>query len=1271
MSTPPTLDTPAPGVTLDGLSQSQATIARTLGAPLFVEAGAGSGKTFTLTQRIAWALSPGSGPDGAPFLDSLDQVLVITFTRAAAREICERTRATLRRAGMAEQALRVDDAWISTIHGMCARILRRHALDLGLDPAFQVVSDSQEAELYGLAMERVMAEVREEEASAPLIEEYGLGSRSARSGRGKEYTGLMAQVDGLVRAARALPGGLSQLSWATPDEAHAEMCEAMDALVMRYEELCGVRLTDAARKVAEPSLRALRAWDALPPGTRTPEAACATLGEVGLPRSSKALAEVLPPAREAYHLAVAEAELARVAGFAPQLVGIARRVGEAYDALKREAGALDNDDLVRLALAAVRDNDVVRASLAGRFRLVMVDEFQDTDSLQLELVELLAGGPKGLLCTVGDAQQSIYRFRGADVGVFRRRGAAVGEGSHVRLARNFRSHADVLALVERVGAGSPATGPGVMRDFMCLDACPTRRDAYRAQGLPRVRVEVAAGLGPNGYTAPTDDVTLVLAAQVADALAAYRDAGERPGGMALLLGRTTRAGLYVDAIRARGMECVVSGGSGFAASGEAAVVAALLHTLANPADTRSGLFPTLASELFGLDANDFVELGTRHQDVLDAPSKRTVDKGLASMELYGGATPSARLRLAHDVLSRALSDVGHRPVADVLDDVVRDSGWLARLEAQGVAGRASAANVVAALRHVRDLTEGMGLGAVRAADEFDRWLDVAKAAPGSLAGGLGDTGEGTVQVMTIHASKGLEFPVVAVAECWGNPQADDGPSLAEVPGGRRYVAPAKPKDSKASGALSKALAALAADSDACADATDDLEAGRPVPLALTLACAREGSKAAEAEERTRLLYVAMTRAREALVLAVDANTTKGSGKGNPSHMKSDLARGVLHALTGSEGPVEPGVRDLDYGGSAPALLRAVGVWRAKDEKGTHVGPAEVVPPLGQAHLDESGILVRPGSAGTGASDGRDGAGPSVGDAGAVEAPFALFAPEGPCAVPAMTWRAREGVYSYSSAHAALEAERAAGAGTLAAGAPVAVPASGGIGLPAGASPAVPVAIATGATTAHEPSSSSKAGARPASPRPTRAELEAEAEGAPGASDPDRATNLGSAFHELAQVMVESGADWPGEGRIAHQVAQWGLSPRAERRLREALARWAASGIRAEALGHALVRAEVPFFCARPSRFGAHLEGAIDLLATDPGSDAALVVDYKTGDLGLSVEEVRARHAMQAEFYAGVLLDQGFERVECAFVCVERCDPAEAGEPLVVRYSYLR
>ena len=115
---------------LSTLMPQQLQIVKTLDRPLFVSAGAGSGKTFTLTRRIVYALSPESGP----FVEHLDQVLAITFTKDAAAEIRDRVRRALIEEGMDEEALTVDDAWISTIHGMCSRILRAHALELGIDP---------------------------------------------------------------------------------------------------------------------------------------------------------------------------------------------------------------------------------------------------------------------------------------------------------------------------------------------------------------------------------------------------------------------------------------------------------------------------------------------------------------------------------------------------------------------------------------------------------------------------------------------------------------------------------------------------------------------------------------------------------------------------------------------------------------------------------------------------------------------------------------------------------------------------------------------------------------------------------------------------------------------------------------------------------------------------------------------------------------------------------------------------------------------------------
>ncbi|MBM6775560.1 PD-(D/E)XK nuclease family protein, partial [Olsenella profusa] len=237
----------------------------------------------------------------------------------------------------------------------------------------------------------------------------------------------------------------------------------------------------------------------------------------------------------------------------------------------------------------------------------------------------------------------------------------------------------------------------------------------------------------------------------------------------------------------------------------------------------------------------------------------------------------------------------------------------------------------------------------------------------------------------------------------------------------------------------------------------------------------------------------------------------------------------------------------------------------------------------------------------------------------VPAPFDLYEVEPDAPAEPGTWRAREGVFSYTSVRALL-AEDAA-----------------------------------------------EAGGRPVTP--TRAERDAEAAGAPAIDDADRATNLGSAFHELAQAMVESGRPVDGE-RVAAQARRWNLSARAEARLRAALARWEGSSLRAEALAWPHVRAEVPFFQSRPaSPYGDFLEGAIDLLCTSEDGRRALVVDYKTGDAGLTSEEVRARHAMQAEFYAGVLLAEGFEHVACAFVCVERDDASAPGEPLVARYAF--
>ena len=1186
-----------PQVDLSTLNDNQRKIAQTLDEPLFVEAGAGSGKTFTLTQRVTWALAPGSAADGGAFLDDLGQVLVITFTEAAAREIRERVRANLRRCGMAEASLAVDDAWISTIHGMCSRILHRHALDLGLDPEFGVVTGSAQESLLFSAMDEVMSEARKDPELRAAIDELGSGDYAPASG----YSGAMKLVKNILDAASALPGGIDSLSCAAAGTGDGDVAHLMRDLLMRMEELGAEKLTAAAAGKVGPSLEALRAFDALAPGKKDAAAALEALVSVSMPTKSKAIAEKLAAAKESFSLARAEVAFAAAADRAPSFLELARRVEASYAARKLDQGVLDNDDLVKQAYAAVRDCPAVRRDYAGRFKLVMVDEFQDTDETQLALIELLAGEGARHLATVGDAQQSIYRFRGADVDVFYRRGEGVGESGLVRLDTNYRSHGDVLKFVERVSRGNRdgalGTGggaSGTMASFMHLDDCPTRKDAFRARDLPRIDVEVTAGKGVSGYA--TGHQSAMAAVQVADALARYRDHGERPGDMALLLGVTTHAGLYIDAIRARGMECVVTGGSTFTSTPEVKVMCALLHTLANPADTQSGLFPLLASEMFGLDANDFCELGTKQQEKLDACAKRPIEQGIAVFDLVGGHTPSRRLARARDIVVRALDEVSVRPVADVCEQVARESGWLARLEAQGPAGLARAANVLAAVRYIRDLTSSMGLGPARAATEFDLWLAASKIAPASLAGAEGEGG-GTVRIMTIHASKGLEFPVTAVAECWGNPRSDA--SLAVMPAARGkgpelILKPLSPDKDAA-----KALFGIDAE-----EAAEDVQLGRDLPLCARYVGLRSMGDAAAAEEKARLLYVAMTRAREALILSVNA-------AGGKEGVSSKLASDALYALFGAEAAPAPGVCEVDFGGETPARVRCVQVEQEGKgaEKVVRADSGNTLEGVDGGLPANPADLLAPGGAKTGTAESK---GTDGGDA---PTSFDLYAIEPPVEGLLGTWSTREGVYSYSSVHReALE--------------------KGGERLPL----------------------------------PTRGQRDAEDAGAPVDADEDRATNLGSAFHELAQSMVESG-EAPNKAQVDAMCVRWNLSARARKRLEGALALWGASSIREEALAHGRVRAEAPFFVAAPSEHGEYLEGAIDLLCTDPGSNEALVIDYKTGDLGLSAEAVRARHAMQAEFYARVLLDQGLKGVECAFVCVEREDPDSPGEPLVVRYRF--
>lgn len=1205
---------------LSTLMPQQLQIVKTLDRPLFVSAGAGSGKTFTLTRRFVYALSPESGP----FVEHLDQVLAITFTKDAAAEIRDRVRRALIDEGMDEEALTVDDAWISTIHGMCSRILRAHALELGIDPEFTVLTDTDE--LMDQAVEHVLARATAPDAAPELAASlkalyawYPMAGEGGSFGTGTTIKGL---VRDLLELSSQLPGGMDDVRVA---RGQADTSALADA----YRAALG-----ASKAATEKAQMALDAIDAFETSGKTMADAARLMMSCGTPRASKAFP------KEQVELLKAEAAdafinivLACGGPALDALVGLARSVEAEYRALKAAQSALDNNDLLRMAYEALRDYPAIRAAYEGRFKMVMIDEFQDTDQMQVDLIRYLTGAGERALCTVGDAQQSIYRFRGAEVEVFRRQERKVGSsaaseatavadapaGELVKLVRNFRSHDEVLRYVARVFDGDDG---GLMQGFLDLEASDGRKDTLVADASRRQALFVAGG--------STQERTQAKARAIAERFRALADAGQPQGGMVLLLGRMTNADVYAQAFRDQGLDCVIAGGSVFAQAAEVQTVRALVCALANPADTAQGLMPLLASPMFALGAQEFLALATKLDSETGETSRRNIDMGIMSDFDVPGLQDLPLVTRAREVLRYALRRVGRDSFAAIARDAVNASGWFVRLAQRGPEGKAIAANVLKALDAVAEAEAELGNSPRSVALAFDRFL-AGKEAPGAL----NEEGDGAVRIMTVHASKGLEYPVVAVAECFGVRKFSGVAQMGRVDGGAQVVAlPARFDGVKlADGTFVKgddvkkqfehAFKGKGTSLWLPPELMEDVCAtGSPAEAFVRL---RNDDLQLSLEERARLLYVAMTRARELVILAMDAGVSRGKVTAPTFDAETDLTYDVLRRILPTDALDMPQL-DADrlvFDNSQPGDYELISL--SDFTFGEQAFEAN-------ASLDVEGRLVR------GDTDVVDNAAHSTvpGPADPKPDAFELVYPQavgvrmGICPFPARD------SYSYSSIAAALHAE-----------------------------------TEDRAAEARVPMDESGDDAESDGSEMTDADVAAvEPAGNPMA--------LGSAFHAACQWLIEMGADALPAARADALARLWRLTPEQRERFDVALERWLKSSVRAELFAWPCVRAEVPFFslgCEDEdiARYGVYAEGAIDALATDPADPSrALVIDYKTGGTSDETpEQLLEKHALQARVYADVLHKAGVEAVTVKFVRVEQANPAifvEPAEPQVVTYN---
>lgn len=1143
---------------------------KTLDKPLFVAAGAGSGKTFTLTQRIVWALKEGSGADGKPYLSSLDQALIITFTNAAATEIKERVREALEKEGLHSAALQVDDAWISTIHGMCSRILKIHALDLGLDPEFEIINDMTRNQLVNISIEEVLRELSQDESYAEFLSTYA-GNRDA----------LKSHIETLISYAQSSPVGMDSISF-VGDSSDLEVLKAeledLDAAIEALKGAIAATKPDEAEQLqsVQSELSSKLQQHLVLSLTDFDQAFWDTLQKaLKIGRSSKEIKIVKDEA--AYQLKVCSALFGLIQDMSEGqcLKDVTEQVYKLFKQKKLAIGGLDNDDLLHLTAKVFEEHPEIAAVYTDKFKLVMVDEFQDTDQQQVQMIKSLSGKDAQYLTTVGDAQQSIYRFRGADVDVFFRRQAEVSEDLQPRLVDNFRSHNEILRFVAKV-----CSADGMIPNFMDLSAGREEPATPFIAHSPRVYFEVTK-FEKSGNSKPGDDVTRsqLVAYQLADRInTLMQDEKIQAKDVAILMKSVKKAQPYIEALRTFGIESVVSGASTFGEQPEVQLIGSLLQALTNMYDSYEGLFPVLSSEIFSLDASDLLLLGTNFGE----NGQRITNRDIAESVVNGVCNPpfeiSPKLKNALEVLSNARSSLSNKRVSDVIKKVVLDAGWISRLQKMGNEGQSKIANIFAALEQIDSLQKELSIGVASVAKAFSQWCNTAKESPKVLHCST----QNAVTFMTIHASKGLEFPVVAVVGAVSGPKAGAGsePFL--------HVR----KDDSYQIAFSSSSKKLHELYDGCHEVPTSIDECKGLLEWRMFLETQENEF--EEQEQNRRLYVALTRAREAVILTSTIDLTKEG-------ISPRYTRKITNALF-KEPPLSAGEHQFEYGGDLAGCMRVVQGSGKKDEP-IQVEGLELVEPFDRKPSEKE-------------------------NSQAVET-FDLYEKIRLSVTSETTYDQRKGFFSYSSAHQQM-AENFKGENDqkLEDQSQVERQMHEGDNL----QPTTETSVVLPDTLADD------------------------------GVDP---TSLGSAFHELAQIMVETQSK-VDDNTIDRLCLKNSVPQRAVSRVKQALELWSNSAIRQEALAHDVVIAESPFTLQVDSEYGNYVEGAIDLLAYNKGSKDALVVDYKTGDKGPSATQIYEHHQMQANFYAYVLMQRGFTKVECAFVCVE---VEEAGQPHVARYTF--
>jgi ATP-dependent exoDNAse (exonuclease V) beta subunit len=761
-------------------------IRTSLAESLVVEASAGTGKTTELIARIVAVLANG--------LTTISHIVAVTFTNKAAGELKLRLRQELDRARSSavtpsersniEDALEhLEEASIGTIHSFCAQILRERPVEAVVDPAFEELSEQQASRIYERAFR------------AWIQRKLGEGAPGLRRSLVR-----LASADSFDRASP-----MEQLQYAA-----WKLIEWRDhpapwrrVLFNRKAEID--RLVEQVKLIAEAVSRCSKRNDNLVKSLRPAQALVTWIERAGSPRArdydsleslliklmrdikknpqkgSGFFAEGVPREQvlqarqhlldqlEAFQHA-ADADLAAV------LRGEMWDLVVRYDQLKRRAGKLDFVDLLLLARDLVRDKADVRRYLQDRFTHIFIDEFQDTDPLQAEILLLLAANdpaqadwrnvaPKpGKLFVVGDPKQSVYKFRRADVVLYREiRDALAQRGAGiVQLTTSFRAIRPIQQLVNAAfdsemqddsAAGQTAYAP-LHGDAPAIEGQPSiiALPVPRPYGSMRISRQAIDSCLPETIVAFCEWLVRASGWKVRDPEDPATLAPLASRHICLLFRRFTNYGRditrdYVRGLEAREIPHLLAGSKSFHSREEVETLRASLTAIEWPDDELS-VFATLKGSLFAIPDNLLLRF---HHEVGRLHPFRSLPETL-SQEFQPIAEALGLLADLHRGRNR-------RPIADTLNALLEAT----RAHA-GFALRPAGHQVLANVHRIADLARSFELSGGVSFRGFVEELDAQSEKADSAEAPVIEEGSEGIRLMTVHGAKGLEFPVVILAD---------------------------------------------------------------------------------------------------------------------------------------------------------------------------------------------------------------------------------------------------------------------------------------------------------------------------------------------------------------------------------------------------------------------------------------------------------------------------------------------------------------------------